>query len=70
MQIDLSNRTVLVTGATSGIGLAAARSLVESGASAVITGLTQAEVDQGLGKPQSWVSPARWPTGTLTLRSS
>ena len=45
MNIDLSGKTALVTGSTSGIGHAIARGLAASGAGVVINGRTQAKVD-------------------------
>jgi NAD(P)-dependent dehydrogenase (short-subunit alcohol dehydrogenase family) len=45
MKIDLSGKTALVTGSTSGIGHAIAKGLASAGASAVINGRTQAKVD-------------------------
>jgi len=48
MQIDLSNRSAIVTGSTAGIGLAIATGLAKAGASVVITGRTQARVDEAI----------------------
>src|SRR6266702_6085708 len=45
MNIDLSGKTALVTGSTSGIGHAIAKGLAASGASVVVNGRTQAKVD-------------------------
>jgi NAD(P)-dependent dehydrogenase (short-subunit alcohol dehydrogenase family) len=45
MKIDLSGKTALVTGSTSGIGHAIAKGLAASGASVVVNGRTQAKVD-------------------------
>src|SRR5882672_755788 len=45
MKIDLSGKTALVTGSTSGIGHAIAKGLAAAGASVVINGRTQAKVD-------------------------
>jgi NAD(P)-dependent dehydrogenase (short-subunit alcohol dehydrogenase family) len=53
MKIDLSGKTALVTGSTSGIGHAIARGLVAAGADVVVNGRTQAKVDAavaGIGK--------------------
>jgi len=45
MKIDLSGKTALVTGSTSGIGHAVAKGLAGTGADVVINGRTQARVD-------------------------
>jgi NAD(P)-dependent dehydrogenase (short-subunit alcohol dehydrogenase family) len=45
MKIDLSGKTALVTGSTSGIGHAAAKGLAAAGADVVINGRAQAKVD-------------------------
>ena len=45
MKIDLSGKTALVTGSTSGIGHAVAKGLLAAGADVVINGRTQAKVD-------------------------
>jgi NAD(P)-dependent dehydrogenase (short-subunit alcohol dehydrogenase family) len=45
MKIDLSGKTALVTGSTSGIGHAIARGLAAAGAAVVVNGRTQAKVD-------------------------
>lgn len=48
MQIDLSQRSAIVTGSTAGIGLAIATGLARAGASVVITGRTQPRVDEAI----------------------
>jgi NAD(P)-dependent dehydrogenase (short-subunit alcohol dehydrogenase family) len=48
MNIDLSEKTALVTGSTSGIGFAIARGLARSGAEVVINGRSQANVDKAV----------------------
>jgi NAD(P)-dependent dehydrogenase (short-subunit alcohol dehydrogenase family) len=48
MKIDLSGKTALVTGSTSGIGHAIAKGLAAAGASVVVNGRTQAKVDAAI----------------------
>jgi NAD(P)-dependent dehydrogenase (short-subunit alcohol dehydrogenase family) len=48
MKIDLSGKTALVTGSTSGIGHAIAKGLALAGANVVVNGRTQAKVDSAL----------------------
>jgi NAD(P)-dependent dehydrogenase (short-subunit alcohol dehydrogenase family) len=45
MKIDLSGKTALVTGSTSGIGHAIAKGLAAAGATVTVNGRTQAKVD-------------------------
>jgi NAD(P)-dependent dehydrogenase (short-subunit alcohol dehydrogenase family) len=45
MKIDLTGKTALVTGSTSGIGHAVAKGLAAAGASVVVNGRTQGKVD-------------------------
>lgn len=45
MNIDLSNKTALVTGSTQGIGFSIAKGLAQSGAEVVINGRKQDAVD-------------------------
>jgi NAD(P)-dependent dehydrogenase (short-subunit alcohol dehydrogenase family) len=45
MKIDLSGKTALVTGSTSGIGHAIAKGLAAAGASVVVNGRTEVKVD-------------------------
>ncbi len=49
MNIDLSNKTAIVTGSTLGIGFAVARGLAESGATVIINGRSEASVGQAIG---------------------
>ena len=58
MQIVLSGRTAVVTGSTAGIGLAIATGLASAGAHVVITGRTQARVDQAIAEVRSQVAGA------------
>lgn len=48
MNIDLSGKTAIVTGSTSGIGLAIAQGLAGSGARVIVNGRTQARVDDAM----------------------
>ena len=48
MKIDLSGKTALVTGSTSGIGHSIARGLASAGAEIVVNGRTQAKVDAAI----------------------
>lgn len=50
MQIDFSNRRVLVTGSTAGIGFAAARGFLAAGAHVVINGRGREGVDNALAQ--------------------
>ena len=50
MDLELQDRRALVTGSTAGIGYAIARGLAAEGASVVITGRTQANVDGALAR--------------------
>lgn len=48
MQVDLAGRVAVVTGGGSGIGLACAQALAAAGAAVVVTGRTQAKLDQAV----------------------
>jgi NAD(P)-dependent dehydrogenase (short-subunit alcohol dehydrogenase family) len=48
MQIDLSGKTAVISGSTTGIGLAIATGIAMSGADTVINGRTQRTVDEAL----------------------
>lgn len=50
MDMQLTDRRALITGSTSGIGYAIARSLAAEGAHVILTGRTQARVDAALAK--------------------
>jgi NAD(P)-dependent dehydrogenase (short-subunit alcohol dehydrogenase family) len=52
MHIDLKNRHAIVTGSTAGIGLAIASGLAAAGAHVVVTGRTQARVDEAMAPSQ------------------
>ena len=48
--MDLKNKTALVTGSTSGIGLAIARELAKGGANVIINGLGNAQEIENIRK--------------------
>jgi NAD(P)-dependent dehydrogenase (short-subunit alcohol dehydrogenase family) len=48
MDLQLNDKTALITGSTAGIGLAIARKLAVEGASVIIAGRTQAKLDQAV----------------------
>lgn len=50
MDLQLTNKTALVTGGTAGIGLEIARSLAQEGAKVIITGRNQAKLDAALAE--------------------
>jgi NAD(P)-dependent dehydrogenase (short-subunit alcohol dehydrogenase family) len=50
MNIDLSGKTAVVTGSTSGIGFAIAKGLAEAGARVIVNGRQQARVDEAVAK--------------------
>lgn len=50
MKIDLSGKTALVTGSTSGIGHAIAKGLAATGAAVVVNGRTQPKVDAAVAE--------------------
>ena len=58
MKIDLSGKTAIVTGSTRGIGYAIAAGLAGAGATVVITGRKQADVDQALDSLRASVAGA------------
>jgi NAD(P)-dependent dehydrogenase (short-subunit alcohol dehydrogenase family) len=59
MKIDLSGKTALVTGSTTGIGHAIARGLAAAGATVTVNGRTQAKVDTAVASLTKAVPGAR-----------
>jgi len=59
MKIDLSGKTALVTGSTSGIGHATAKGLASAGATVVVNGRTQGKVDAAVATIAKAVPGAR-----------
>jgi len=53
MDLQLKNKTALVTGSTAGIGLAIATALVKEGASVIVNGRTQPRVDEAVKKSRA-----------------
>ncbi|WP_046080161.1 SDR family NAD(P)-dependent oxidoreductase [Halomonas sp. HG01] len=58
MQIDLTGKTAIVTGSTGGIGFAIAEGLADCGASVVLNGRKQADVDEALTRLRQQVPNA------------
>ena len=48
MKIDLSGKTAIVTGSAGGIGFAIARGLADCGATVIVNGRTQSDIDQAV----------------------
>lgn len=59
MDLQLTDRLALITGSTSGIGFAIASGLAAEGARVIITGRTQARVDDALQRLSALVPGAR-----------
>jgi NAD(P)-dependent dehydrogenase (short-subunit alcohol dehydrogenase family) len=59
MKIDLTGKTALVTGSTSGIGHAIAKGLASAGTTVVINGRTQTKVDAAVAAITKVVSSAK-----------
>lgn len=53
MKIDISSKTALVTGSAQGIGFAIANGLADAGASVVLNGLTEHEVNDAIQRLRS-----------------
>lgn len=48
MDLQLKNKTALVTGSTAGIGLATAKLLAAEGATVIINGRTQSRIEEAI----------------------
>jgi NAD(P)-dependent dehydrogenase (short-subunit alcohol dehydrogenase family) len=59
MDLQLNNKTALVTGSTAGIGFAIAKALAAEGASVTVNGRTQQRVDEALNKIRADVNGAK-----------
>lgn len=59
MDLQLTNKRALVTGSTVGIGFSIAAALVREGAEVIITGRTQARVDEAVAKLEQQTPGAR-----------
>jgi NAD(P)-dependent dehydrogenase (short-subunit alcohol dehydrogenase family) len=59
MKIDLSGKSALVTGSTSGIGYASAKGLAAAGAEVMVNGRTQAKVDAAVATMAKAVPDAK-----------
>lgn len=59
MKIELSGKTAVVTGSTSGIGYAIAKGLAETGAEVIVNGRKQQAVDAAVAKLQQEVAGAK-----------
>lgn len=71
--MKMTERTVLVTGGSSGIGLELARQLIERGNTVIVTGRDQAKLDQAqqlLPQLHTFQSDVRDPAGVQGLFSS
>jgi NAD(P)-dependent dehydrogenase (short-subunit alcohol dehydrogenase family) len=59
MKIDLTGKTALVTGSTSGIGHAAAKGLAAAGAEVLVNGRAQGKVDAAVASITKAVAGAK-----------
>ena len=59
MDLQLKNKVALVSGSTAGIGLAIASQLAAEGAEVVVSGRTQARVDEAVAHVQKHAPGAR-----------
>lgn len=58
MQIELKDKTALVTGSTGGIGLAIATGLADCGATVIVNGRTQERIDEAIAQLKQTVPNA------------
>lgn len=58
MNIDVTGKTAIISGSTSGIGLAIAKGLAQAGASVVVNGRSQAAVDKAIDAVKQHVPAA------------
>jgi len=70
MQIDLSNKTALVTGSGAGIGLAIAQGLAAAGATVWLNARSQASLDQAVERLRAAVPDARFHTALADLETA
>jgi NAD(P)-dependent dehydrogenase (short-subunit alcohol dehydrogenase family) len=59
VKIDLSGKTALVTGPTTGSGFAIAKGLAEAGAQTILNGRKQADVNKAVGKLKNEIPAAK-----------
>ncbi|PHN03475.1 SDR family NAD(P)-dependent oxidoreductase [Flavilitoribacter nigricans] len=59
MNLELQDKTALVTGSTAGIGLAIAKGLAAEGAEVIINGRTQARIDEAIEQIKADLPDAR-----------
>ena len=59
LNIDLQGKSAIVTGSSTGIGLAIAKSLAQAGASVVVNGRTQAAVEQAVAAVKAHAAQAQ-----------
>lgn len=74
MTLKLADKIALVTGATSGIGLATAKLFAQQGAHVILTGRRQAELDAAVAQsatpPASPWTPRDWTSSMPSMSAS